>query len=75
MQNLKYDTNEFIRETETDSQTGRTDVVARGTGGRRGLLGSLGLPDANCATLYLYKVLFYSTGNSIQHPVINHKGK
>ena len=28
--NLKYDINELIYETETDSQTYRTDVVAKG---------------------------------------------
>ena len=30
MLNIKYDTNELIYETETDSQTYRTDVVAKG---------------------------------------------
>ena len=32
MWNLKYDTNELIYETETDSQTKRTNVTAKGWG-------------------------------------------
>ena len=49
MWNLKYDTNEPNYETETDSQTQRTDLwlpKGRGEGKRR--IGSLGLTDANC---------------------------
>ena len=35
--NLKYDKNEYINETETDSQTERTDwLLPRGTGGGEG---------------------------------------
>ena len=75
MQNLKYDTNEFIHETETDSQMENRLVVAGGTGAGEDWIGSLGLADADYAILYLNKVLFYSTGNCIQHPVINHNGK
>ena len=40
MWNLKYDTNEHIHETETDSQTQRSDLwLSRGRGGwgRNGL--------------------------------------
>ena len=47
MWNLKYDTNELIYETETDSQTQRTDLELpreREVGERR--TGSLGLADA-----------------------------
>ena len=47
MWNLKYDTNELIYETETDSQTQRTDLELpreREFGERR--TGSLGLADA-----------------------------
>ena len=44
MWNLKYDTNE----TETDSQTLRTDSwLPRGRGVEEGRIGSLGLADAN----------------------------
>ena len=47
--NLKYDTKERIYETETDIQTQRTDVVAKGeVGVEKGQLGGLGLADANC---------------------------
>ena len=48
MGNLKYDTNEFIYETETDSQIERLDLwlPSRGIGGR-GWTGSLELTDAN----------------------------
>ena len=48
MWNLKYDTNELIYETETDSQTYRTDLrfLVVGEGG----IGGLGLADANCYT-------------------------
>ena len=48
MGNLKYDTNEFIYETETDSQIERLDLwlPSRGRGGR-GWTGSLELTDAN----------------------------
>ena len=75
MQNLEYDTKEPIYKTETDSQ--RTDFwLPRGSEGE-GWTVSLGLVDAN--DLYLKwinnKVLIYSTGNYIQHPVINCNGK
>ena len=47
MWNLKYDTNELICETETDSQTQRIDLwLPRGRGGGEGWIGSLGLADA-----------------------------
>ena len=48
MWNLKYDTNELIYETETDSQTQRTDLwLPRGRGVGEGCTGRLGLADAN----------------------------
>ena len=37
MWNLKYDTNEHIYETETDSQTEHRPVVAKGEGGGGGV--------------------------------------
>jgi len=44
---------------------------AKGQGVREGKIESLGLADAN----YHRIVLFYSTGNYIQHPVIIYDGK
>ena len=50
MWNLKYDTNEPTYETETDSQTQRTDVcvVAKGEEVGEGRTWSLRLADVNC---------------------------
>ena len=46
--NLKYDTNEPIYETETDSQTKRTDWwLPRGRGLGEGCSGRLGLADVS----------------------------
>ena len=61
MQNLKYDTDKVIYETETDSQTQRDKNE------------SLGLEDTNYSIEN--KVLLYSTGNYIQQPKINPNGK
>ena len=48
MWNLKYDTNEPIYETETESQTERVDWwLPRGRGVGEARSGSLGLIDAN----------------------------
>ena len=47
MQNLNYYTNELIFETETDSQTKRTDSWLPGVEGKGEQTGSLGLADAN----------------------------
>ena len=73
----KYDKNELIYETETDSQTQRTILwLPRGRRGGGGRNGSLGLADGN---YFIYrinnKVLMYSTGNHIRYPVINHNEK
>ena len=46
MWNLKSHTNELIYETETGSQTQRTDLPRERAG--EGWTGSLGLADANC---------------------------
>ena len=47
MWNIKYDS-EFIYETETDSQTKRTDLrLPKGGGEGEGWIGSLGSADAN----------------------------
>ena len=48
MWNLKYDTNEAIYKTETDSQTQRTDLwLPRGKRVVEGKIGIWGLADAN----------------------------
>ena len=75
--NLKYDTNEPIYETETDSQTQRTDLwLPTGRVGE-GMEWEFGI--SRCKLLYKElinnKVLLYSTGNYIQYPVINHNGR
>ena len=47
--NLKYDTNELTYETETDSQTYRTDLwLPMGRGDEERWTESLGLVDTNC---------------------------
>ena len=52
-------------------------VVAKGEGGEGGMEWEFGV--SRCKLLYIEwinnKVLLYSTGNYIQYPVINHKGK
>ena len=49
MWDLKYDTNELIYKTETDSQTERADMwLPRGRWVEGGRTGRLGLADANC---------------------------
>ena len=76
MWNLKYDTNELIY--ETDSQTQRTDLwLPTGRVGGRGRDWELGI--SRCKLLYIgwinNKVLLCCTGNYIQYPGINHDGK
>ena len=51
MWNLKYDTNELIFKTETDSQTQRTDfLVVKGEEGGRGTEWEFGV--SRCKLLY-----------------------
>ena len=70
--NLKYGTNEPLY--ETDSQTWRTDFwLQRREGVKEGRTGCLGL--ANVNYLEKHQGLLCSTGNYIQYPVINRKGK
>ena len=76
MWNLKYDTNELIYETETDTQTYRIDLwLPRGVGG--GMDWEFGV--SRCKLVYIEwinnKVLLYSTGDYTQYPMINHNGK
>ena len=72
----KYEANKLIYETETGSQTYRTDLWLprmewEGMDWEFGVSG--------CELSYTVwinnKVLLYGTGNYIQHPVINHNGK
>ena len=77
MWNLNYGTNKPIYKTETDSQTGRTDLVSKGKWGDRGMDREFAV--GRCKLLHLEwinnKVLLYSTGNYIQSPGINHNRK
>ena len=78
MWNLKYDSIESILETETDSQTQRTDSwLPRGREEEReGWTGSL---ECKCKLLHLEwiknKALWYSIQNYTQSPEINHNVK
>ena len=75
MWNLKYDTNELIYKTETDSQTENRLVVAKQ--GKEGMDWEFGI--SRYKLLYREwinnKVLLYSTRNYIQYPMINHNRK
>ena len=77
MKNVKYqyDISEHIYEAETDSQIREQTCVAKGEEVKGGKDWKFGV------SILLYirwrnnKVLLYSTGNCIQHPVINQNGK
>jgi len=77
MWNLKYDTNEPIYETETNSQTSTTDLwLSRGREDGGGMDWEFGISRGKL--LYIgwinNKVLpTASTGNYIQYPVVNHR--
>ena len=77
MWNLKYDTNGHPQETETDSQTQRTELwLPRGNRGGVGTEFMAGV--SRCNLLYrewINKVLLYSPWNYILYPVINFNGK
>ena len=74
MQNLKYDTNEHIYKTKTDSQTYKTD---QGGGGRGRMDWEWGISRCNLSYIEWInnKVLLYRTGDYIQSSVINRDGK
>ena len=73
MWDLKYATNELISEAEIDPQTQRTDLWFPRGGGHRGIIGSLGSAHTNGIwRMDNNKVLLHSTGDYIQHSVINH---
>ena len=76
MQNLKYDSNELIYKTETDSQTQKTNLQLPKGKGRGGINQESGI---NRYTLFYIKqinnkVLQQSTGNYIQYFVITYNG-
>ena len=74
MWNLKYDTNEPMHKTETDSQTQTTDLWLPRQGQERS--GSSGLAETNLFIGWINnKVLLYTSGNYNQYPAINHSGK
>ena len=72
MWNLKYDTNEPVYKTETDSRREQTCGCRGG-----GMEWEFGI--SRCKLLYIgwinNKVLLYSTGNYIPYPVIKHNGR
>ena len=75
MWNLKYDTNQCICETETDSIRHREQTCGC-PGERGGMNWEFGV--SRCKLLYIEwinKVLLYNTGNYIQYLVINHNRK
>ena len=71
MWNLKYDTNEYIYETERLTDIGNGLVVIKWVWGM--VAGEFGI--GRCKLVYIgwinNKVLLCSTGNYIQYPVIN----
>ena len=71
MRNLKYDTNELIYKTETDSQTQKTNLWLPNKVERWGI-DKLGVWDLHIhSTIYIInKDLLYSTGNSTQCSVV-----
>ena len=73
MWNLKYDANEYIYDTETESQTQTTDLwLSRWRGMESGV------EISRCRLLHTKwinkEVLSYRTRNYIQYPMISHNG-
>lgn len=73
MWNLKCDTIQLSYETEQAHR--HREQTCGCSGGVEGWIGSLGLADANQYIGWINKVPLKSTGNSIQHPVMNHNEK
>ena len=77
MWSLKYDTNEPIYETETESWIENGLVVAKGEGVGGGVKWEVWV--SRYKLLYIEwinnKVLLYGTENYIQYPMINHNGR
>ena len=74
MWNIKYDANELIYKTETDSQTQRTDPWLPKWGRERDGGGVWGQRMQN-GNIQNAQVLVYRIWNYIQHPMINNNGK
>ena len=74
--NLNHDTNELTYETETDSQTQRSELwlPRRKSGGMNWEFGISRRKLLNIGWIN-NKVLLYSTGNYVQYPAINHNEK
>ena len=75
MWNLKYDTNEPMKQKRITDTENRA-VVAKGEGAGGQMEWKVGV--SRCKFLYtewINKVLLYSPGNYIQYSVINHHGK
>ena len=77
MWNLKYDRNEHIYGTETDSQAQEHNVWSlKGKEGRGGINWDFGISKCKLPRVkHKNKAPLYSTGNYTQHPIINHDGK
>ena len=78
MWNLKYDTNELIYKTETDSQMWKTNLwLPKGKGSEGGINQEFWI--SRHKLLYIKQinneVLLYSTGNYTQYLIINYNGK
>ena len=74
MWNLKYEPDELIYETEADSETQRTDYGYQSGGGMDWEFGVSRWKGYSIGWINS-KVLLFSTGKYVQHPVINHNGK
>ena len=73
MQNLNYDTNALIYETDTDSQPQRTDLglpSGREGGGRKDWEFGISRRKLLHREWINNNILLWSTGNYIRHPVI-----
>ena len=74
MWNLKYDTNEDI--CETDSQTQSTDIwLPKGERGAGGKDWEVGIGRYNLVYMQDGYTTMCNTGNYVQYPVINHNEK
>ena len=73
--NLKYYTNELTFQTETDSQTERTDLwLPRRRGGMNWEF-AISRCKLVCSKRMNNKALPYSAASDIQHPMISHNEK
>ena len=76
MWNVKYDTNEPIYKTETDSWIQRINLwLPRAMEGGRWMDWVFGISRCKLLHMELTTRSYLSTGNHIQSPGINHNGK